>query len=122
MTDREKAIVMAYTGFTMLAGDKLGLYYEYVREKLGHSVMTHEFAYPEVQDAVKEAAREDFIALAKAPAVDAAPVVHGRWTYFNCVGEGRYQCSECLHWVDAGTDRNYCPNCGARMDGEAHEH
>lgn len=74
MTDREKAIVMAYTGFTMLAGDKLGLYYEYVQEKLGHSVMTHEFAYPEVQDAVKEAAREDFIALAKAPTVDAIPV------------------------------------------------
>lgn len=52
------------------------------------------------------------------PAVDAVPAVHGRWTYFNCVGNGRYQCSECLHWVDAGTDRNYCPNCGARMDGD----
>lgn len=49
-------------------------------------------------------------------AVDAAPVVHGRWTYFNCVGNGRYQCSECLHWVDAGLDRNYCPNCGAKMN------
>lgn len=53
------------------------------------------------------------------PAVDAAPVVHGLWIYFNCVGNGRYQCSECFHWVDAGTDRNYCPNCGARMDGDA---
>lgn len=54
------------------------------------------------------------------PAVDAAPV-HGRWTYFNCVGLGRYQCSECLHWVDAGADKNYCPNCGARMNGERKE-
>lgn len=27
VTDREKAIVMAYTGYTMLAGDKLGIYY-----------------------------------------------------------------------------------------------
>ena len=66
MTDREKAIVMAYTGYTMLAGDKLGIYYQYVQEKLGRSVMTHELAYEEVQDAIKEAAKEDFIAIAKA--------------------------------------------------------
>lgn len=65
MTDREKAIVMAYTGYTMLAGDKLGIYYQYVQEKLGRSVMTHEFAYKEVQDAIKEAVKEDFIAIAK---------------------------------------------------------
>ena len=66
MTDREKAIVMAYTGYTMLAGDKLGIYYQYVQEKLGRSVMTHELAYEEVQDAIREAAKEDFIAIAKA--------------------------------------------------------
>ena len=66
MTDREKAIVMAYTGYTMLAGDKLGIYYQYVQEKLGRSVMTHELAYEEVQDAIKEAAKEDFVAIAKA--------------------------------------------------------
>ena len=66
MTDREKAIVMAYTGYAMLAGDKLGIYYQYVQEKLGRSVMTHELAYEEVQDAIKEAAKEDFIAIAKA--------------------------------------------------------
>lgn len=65
MTDREKAIVMAYTGYTMLAGDKLGIYYQYVQEKLGRSVMTHELAYEEVQDAIREAAKEDFIAIAK---------------------------------------------------------
>ena len=52
------------------------------------------------------------------PAVDAVPVVHGRWEYFHCVGCGRYRCSECSHWVDAGLDRNYCPNCGAKMDGD----
>ena len=57
------------------------------------------------------------IAIRMMTPVDAVPVVHGRWIYFNCVGCGRYQCSECLHWVDAGTDRNYCPNCGAKMDG-----
>lgn len=66
MTDREKAIVMAYTGYTMLAGNKLGIYYQYVQEKLGRSVMTHELAYEEVQDAIREASKEDFIAIAKA--------------------------------------------------------
>lgn len=66
MTDREKAIVMAYTGCTMLAGDKLGIFYKYVQKKLGRSVMTHELAYQEVQDAIEEAAKNDFIAIAKA--------------------------------------------------------
>lgn len=50
------------------------------------------------------------------PAVDVAPVVHGLWIDFNFVGNRRYQCSECFHWVNAGTDRNYCPNCGAKME------
>lgn len=58
-------------------------------------------------------------AIERVPAVDAVTVVHGRWTYFNCVWNGRYQCSECQHWVDAGLDRNYCPNCGAKMGGDA---
>ena len=58
------------------------------------------------------------IAIQAIAPVDAVPVVHGRWTYFNCVGNGRYQCSECLHWIDAGLDKNYCPNCGAKMNGE----
>ena len=65
MTDREKAIGMAYTGYTMLTGDKLDIFYHYVQEKLGRCVMTHELAYEEVQDAIQEAAREDFITLAK---------------------------------------------------------
>lgn len=65
MTDREKAIVMAYTGAVMLSGDKLGVFYQYVQEKLGHCVMTHELAYQEVQDAIADAARDDFIELAK---------------------------------------------------------
>lgn len=63
MTDREKAIVMAYTGVVMLTGDKLDIYYKYIEEKLGHCVLTHELAFPEVQDAIEKAAKDDFIAL-----------------------------------------------------------
>lgn len=50
------------------------------------------------------------------PTVDAVPVAHGLWIYFNSAGNEFYQCSECFHWVDAKTDRNYCPNCGAKME------
>lgn len=62
-------------------------------------------------------------------AVDAAPVVHGRW-----IGEADgyadgelvydvWNCSRCDYCIDDGTDNpellpNYCPNCGAKMDGE----
>ena len=39
MTDREKAIVMAYTGVTMLKDDKLQIFYKYVEENHGQTNM-----------------------------------------------------------------------------------
>ena len=64
----------------------------------------------------------------ESPTVDAVEVVHGYWVAtpvrkLNSKGKvvkycDYYHCSEC------GTDRpivppyNYCPNCGAKMDGE----
>ena len=65
----------------------------------------------------------------EAPAVDAVPVVHGRWiNYPECL---RYEsayceedivCSECHSvWniIDNDADRfDYCPACGAKMDGD----
>lgn len=44
MTDRERAIITAYTGYAMLAGDKLGIFYEYVNSLLGYFPYTHEYA------------------------------------------------------------------------------
>ena len=54
------------------------------------------------------------------PAADVAPVVHGRWIPAVHVGDCCYRCSECqflrdTYLLDIG---NYCPNCGAKMDGE----
>ena len=67
------------------------------------------------------------------PTVEAVEVVHGRWvdSYGGNYANQLYVCSECkkkalykfeddeLHiglWVQELTD--YCPNCGAKMDGD----
>ena len=51
------------------------------------------------------------------PAVDAAPVVHGRWID-NSIPESMLSgCSVCGFSCGAYTF-NYCPNCGAKMDLE----
>lgn len=63
--------------------------------------------------------------LTAAPAADVAPVVHGRWIhsrYEDCSEQFELvKCSQCNHeayamafYVRGG---NYCPNCGAKMDG-----
>lgn len=56
------------------------------------------------------------IEIGKIPSVEVAPVVHGRWKYHKYVE--KYECTGCGHFVRPGTDRNYCPNCGAKMDVE----
>ena len=52
------------------------------------------------------------------PAADVAPVVHGRWvTHYRSgttVAEG-YVSTCCDMWNNRKSD--FCPNCGARMDG-----
>ena len=55
-------------------------------------------------------------AIDRIPEADVAPVVHGRW-------ECGCQCSVCgdRHGPYNSRHRpyyNYCPNCGAKMDGE----
>lgn len=61
-----------------------------------------DFITPEYDDTLRDI-------IDRAPAVDAEPVHHGRWIDDNC--------SECGQYVYHGDARNYCPNCGARMDG-----
>lgn len=49
---------------------------------------------------------------------DVAPVKHGHWIQ---VDKNKCECSNCgiivLIAVYPHGDKNYCPNCGARMDG-----
>jgi len=61
MTDREKAIVMAYTGVCMLTGDKFQIFHKYVEDIMGRPVMTHEIG--RFADEIKDKSRADFIAL-----------------------------------------------------------
>lgn len=63
MTDKEKAIVMAYTGACMLAEDKFQIFHKYVEELMGRPVYTHELGF--LADEIKEKAKEDFIRLCK---------------------------------------------------------
>lgn len=48
-------------------------------------------------------------------AVDAVPVVHGRWMRFLTI---YWKCSECGYTTSHCDGWLYCPHCGAKMDGE----
>ena len=50
------------------------------------------------------------------PAVDAAPVVHGRWIFHDDDIMPWVECSECGICTDSTNKTNYCPNCGVKMD------
>lgn len=59
-----------------------------------------------------------YAVIAAFPAADVAPVVRSRWRYCGFLQE----CQTCgeiysMHGGNAGKSWNYCPNCGAKMDG-----
>lgn len=61
MTDREKAVVMAYTGTCMLTGDKFRIFHKYIEDIMGRPVYTHELAY--LSKIIRKKSESDFIAL-----------------------------------------------------------
>lgn len=63
-------------------------------------------------------------ALENIPSADVVPVVHGRWKYIPQTLHtlSQLRCSFCGWWsLDPSIDGayNYCPHCGAKMDGGA---
>lgn len=62
----------------------------------------------------------------QAPTVDAVEVVHGRWeehprdTYAKEHHCEKLRCTHCWHFFyhNYGDGKMYCPNCGAKMDGD----
>lgn len=120
MTDREKAIVMAYTGKCMLTGDKLHIFYKYVEDIMGRPVYTHEMGIKAVDDAIREKSKADFITLCK----EQEPKVgHWEWVQYDSNPNiGNWHCSECrrivLHMpeeLDNTPKYKWCPMCGAKM-------
>lgn len=65
MTKRECAVVMAYTGFAMLQGDDLDIFYKYCEELLGSPVLTHELAAESVQNEIMVKAKANFVELCR---------------------------------------------------------
>lgn len=63
-------------------------------------------------------------AINEAPTIEAEPVKHGKWEFGRENGASGYWCSNCksgfagenAEWI--AKEHNYCPKCGARMDGE----
>lgn len=80
---------------------------------------------PYVQDAayVKDYDYAYRYAIEAEPTVDVQPVRHGVWKKIR----GTINCSECkscswsMSFEDLVTSFNFCPNCGAKMDGEEKE-
>ena len=83
---------------------------DFKRMKLGENGLVEKF----FADAV-------YAVLSAFPAADVALVVHGQWKLVRRQADGgEYECSECAHkYVFNSFDRssNYCPHCGAKMDG-----
>lgn len=59
------------------------------------------------------------------PTIEAVPVVHGRWEDKPTGRYGKWQswCSACgkhsgIGGIEKNRHRAFCPNCGARMDGD----
>ena len=77
------------------------------------------------QDVVDKSAAKRLIL--QAPTVDAEPVRHGEWIRdTDHHWDSKFKCSRCEYETDVDTCfgkplYNYCPYCGARMDGERKE-
>jgi predicted RNA-binding Zn-ribbon protein involved in translation (DUF1610 family) len=66
------------------------------------------------------------ISLANLQKADVVQVIHGKWKKIGVWGRV-YRCDQCGNFLDfdavnAGRgDANFCPNCGAKMDGKRKE-
>jgi rRNA maturation endonuclease Nob1 len=59
-------------------------------------------------------------AVQRIPAADVVPVRHGYWINLGKYSDGyNWRCSSCKR--ESVMAINYCPNCGAKMDGGQNE-
>ena len=111
MTDREKVVVMAYTGVAMVQGDKLDLFYEYVAELFGRPVFSHEIGI--LAEEIKERSKPDFLRIC---AGEDPEDRRGEWIPDDelTLDPARpwWYCSHCGERT--GIKTKYCPECGFR--------
>lgn len=89
-----------------------------------HAILEHPYdkdsqrpeEYSDYNQGWSDACNHIRASLTHVPAADVAPVVHGRWIHYPDCGVTR--CSHCGWSIEECWESNYCPNCGARMDGE----
>ena len=87
---------------------------EYIERSAGVSILRAKANMAVLMDAApyfEKAAQM----LEKLPAADVAPVVHGRWIIHDDEFGLTCECSVCH--IETMGDGNFCPNCGAKMDG-----
>lgn len=107
---------------------------EYIEREAVKKVIDNVYSdlYPEYVSNSIAAFRECIIVdVGIIPAADVQPVKHGYWeevTDYVCWEEAPfYRCSVCGEewYLEAGNPKennmNFCPRCGARMDGDANE-
>ncbi len=81
-----------------------------------------------VQEQVKIIDKPAWMIVRDAPTIEAEPVRHGEWGIIernfhnNTVDIMCTECDAafCLSMFTFGLNYNYCPNCGAKMDGDSH--
>lgn len=60
LTKEQAAIISAYTGITCC---EFGIVHEYIEKVLGRPVWTHELADKALLEKIKEASKQDFLAI-----------------------------------------------------------
>ena len=94
------------------------------RMKAISTIRSYEFGHcPEyMQDwatKLKRAILQDIVDdVMEIPAADVVAVKHGRWVKEPKISKEYKWCDNCQYAFSRLHPDNYCPNCGAKMDGE----
>ena len=65
MTDKEKAVVMAFTGIVMLEGEKFSVFHKYIEDICGRRIYLHEMGDKKLWEEIEEKSKDDFAALCR---------------------------------------------------------
>lgn len=79
--------------------------------RIGEGIHAHDEYFNGVRIGYKRAAHS----LVTIPTIEERK--HGHWIRHNNI----IACSECIwdmYWEEGNTELKYCPNCGAKMEGE----